>query len=125
MYLPLTGQTMRTTSIDHVLNLSTDGGFRFEIEGDVHVRTRSEHMTFAPSPSLDIADDIQKMLTGRITASSVEKGTVRVTLDSGTVLEVRPHSTYEAWTLFGPDGFRMVCMPGGDVATWPAVQDDS
>ena len=35
-------------------------------------------------------------------------------------LSVRASADSEAWQLAGPTGERIVCMPGGGLASWPA-----
>lgn len=39
-------------------------------------------------------------------------------------LRVHPHPQYEAWGVTGPDGLRLVCMPGGTVAVWSPSPGD-
>jgi Family of unknown function (DUF6188) len=42
----------------------------------------------------------------------------------GNELRVPSSDDYEAWTLVGPDGLRLVSMPGGELAIWKPVRDE-
>ena len=57
----------------------------------------------------------------RVIASAsavVEDGSLTVTFQDGTELRVPPHPQYEAWTFAGSQGKKVVCLPGGGLATW-------
>lgn len=48
----------------------------------------------------------------------LEDGTLELTFEDGTVLQVPPHSYYEAWIIEGPGQHLAVCAPGGKVVVW-------
>mgnify|MGYP001608480272 CR=1 FL=1 len=31
---------------------------------------------------------------------------------------VNSHSDFEAWSIFSPEGLKVICMPGGELAIW-------
>ncbi len=45
-------------------------------------------------------------------------GRLVVRLGCDRSVRAHPHARYEAWGVTGPDGLRLVCMPGGEVAVW-------
>ncbi len=45
-------------------------------------------------------------------------GRLDLRLDDHAIIEVPPNEGFEAWTLTGPDGIRVISMPGGEVAVW-------
>ena len=47
-----------------------------------------------------------------------ENGRLVVSFADGRELCVPPNEDYEPWTLVGPDGLRIVSMPGGELAIW-------
>lgn len=65
------------------------------------------------------------ILAGREVTSSMARddGTLELTFDDGTVLEVPPHYSYESWRIEGPKDFYAVCLPGGQVATCGAADE--
>jgi Family of unknown function (DUF6188) len=50
-------------------------------------------------------------------AQASEDGQLIVDFESGSRIEAGPDEMYENWDVSGP-GFRLIAMPGGDVAVW-------
>ena len=53
----------------------------------------------------------------RVERCTVEEGTLALEFEQG-VLKVKPFYEVEAWEMYNDKGFRMICMPGGEVAVW-------
>lgn len=51
-------------------------------------------------------------------ATVADDGTLQVRFEGNHQLTVRPDPAYEAWEIIGPDGYHIVCKPGGDLAIW-------
>ncbi len=51
-------------------------------------------------------------------AIAFKDGSLEVTFDDGSVLRVAVDEDYEAWNIVGPNGLRIVSMPGGELAIW-------
>ncbi|WP_149830873.1 DUF6188 family protein [Streptomyces tailanensis] len=81
------------------------------------------------------SDDLHKMLDpGRqdvaaalalfgakvLSAVAFKAGSLRLVFDSGLHLNCRADPSFEAWQMAGPEGWRFVSMPGGELAVWPA-----
>ncbi|MEV0358024.1 DUF6188 family protein [Nocardia sp. NPDC050697] len=121
--LPITGRQITAAVHDHLVALSTADGFELQIEGDfdleaAHSDRRAVSLTDDGGPRTDLAS----ALRGTITAATVDPaGVLTVDFDSATRLVVPPDADYEAWTLAGPDGYRVVCLPGGELAVWPGA----
>lgn len=49
----------------------------------------------------------------------VDNGVLALTFNHGT-LKVLPFEEVESWQMYDENGFRMICMPGGEIATWNA-----
>ena len=53
-------------------------------------------------------------------ATAFQDGSLELIFDDGIRLSVTPDPDYEAWEIVAPNGFRVVCMPGGGLAVWAA-----
>jgi hypothetical protein len=53
-----------------------------------------------------------------VDAVADKRGELVITLAGDLVLRSPPSQEYEAWNVTGPDGFRVVSMPGGELAIW-------
>jgi hypothetical protein len=52
-------------------------------------------------------------------ATATDRGRLEVRFAKGASLTVEPDPDYEAWGIAtGSEGFRLVSMPGGDLAIW-------
>lgn len=59
------------------------------------------------------------LLHQAVTKSAInDSGALIIAFDSGAMIHVESDDEYEAWTVGGPDGFLVVSMPGGELATW-------
>lgn len=47
-----------------------------------------------------------------------KNGDLEIELSNAGLISVRPNGLYEAWELSEPNGLRIVCMPGGELAIW-------
>jgi hypothetical protein len=47
-----------------------------------------------------------------------EAGWLWIDFAGGGRLLVGPDDSFEAWTVSGPDGFKVVCGPGGELSSW-------
>lgn len=53
----------------------------------------------------------------RIDQCVVDDGVLILTFEHG-ILKVLPFEHVESWQIYSEDGFRLVCMPGGEIANW-------
>jgi hypothetical protein len=121
--LPLAGATVTQVSVDHAFALllapasGGGGAFTCTVESPFVLGGA----TFTPG-----AEDpttlgralvvLHRTVVGAVHAS--ECGTLTIVLSGDLTLSVAPSDAYEAWNITGPDGFRVVAMPGGDLAIW-------
>lgn len=120
--MDLTLQTHRVdrVSFDYALVLHTDQGaeLRVETPGTV-TESDGTRTAFDPEAPGDSARVLLRLLHATVSrAERTAGGTLLVTLDNGLGLDVPPHDDYEAWELSFTDGRKVVCMPGGELATW-------
>lgn len=69
---------------------------------------------------IDTKYHLGKVFKCHICSLSVEDdGTLRIEFEENKKkLITKPGMDYEAWEINGPDGFQVVCMPGGNLAFW-------
>ena len=53
-----------------------------------------------------------------LSAVAFKSGSMRLVLDNGWHLNSRADPSFEAWEVLGPGGWRIVSMPGGELAVW-------
>jgi hypothetical protein len=69
-------------------------------------------------PTAELAQRLLALVGCTVAATSSTSGDLRVECDGGTALEVPASDAGEAWQLLGPDGYLVVCLPGGEPAVW-------
>ncbi|WP_371476812.1 DUF6188 family protein [Kitasatospora sp. NBC_00315] len=57
-----------------------------------------------------------------LSAVAFKTGSLRLLFDNGCHLTGRADSSFEAWEVHGPGGWRIISMPGGKLAVWSAVE---
>ena len=71
------------------------------------------------APALELLHQVPTLLDAH------KDGRLVLHFAAGGQLSVDADPEYEPWTLTGPDGLRLVSMPGGDLAVWTPVADSS
>ncbi|MEU4829910.1 DUF6188 family protein [Streptosporangium sp. NPDC023615] len=116
--LPYRGMQVVQVRVSHQLTLLLDGDAQVDIESTATLTTGP--LTAPDAEPLQLAPERQEVapalaLFGATIVSSVafKSGALRLVFDTGTHLNVKPDSRYEAWSTRGPDDLRFVCLPGG------------
>lgn len=124
MKLGLEGQSVTHETVDYTVSLNTNAGFEIRIEVDFSLRTPDGNFDLSPGPSDAQADHLRALLYQKITFSVAEEsGALSLGFSNGSRLHVDPHDSYEAWTVAGPGGMKVVAMPGGELAVWSPEND--
>ena len=59
------------------------------------------------------------VLGKKVSSATVDpRGKLEISFSNSIQIIVDPDPSYEAWTLAGPRGLKLVSIPGGDVAIW-------
>ncbi|MGW0356281.1 DUF6188 family protein [Nocardia nova] len=100
--------------------------FELQIEGDIELRLGSGPVYRVDSENYEKRRKEIESLVGAVVVSARadESGALTLELDSGTSLRVPPDDDYEAWSIAGPGGYRVVSLPGGELAVWSATRPD-
>lgn len=120
MNLGLEGQKVTQANVDFTVSLVTDTDHEVRIETDFTMHTPDSDLHFSlGTDSIDQAPF--RSLIGQAATSSMAENSGRLVLafSDGTRLRVEPHDVYEAWTIAGPGGRKIVCTPGGELTVWP------
>lgn len=122
--VPLDGCTVAQCRVDYSFTFVIDGArgsfeirieqsFELvgEVEGDRPVSLNVEDEPTALAPALAL------LRAAVHEALAFEDGRLELRFDNGRV-RVPASEEFEAWTLVGPDGLRLVSMPEGALAVW-------
>jgi Family of unknown function (DUF6188) len=125
MELGLQGQTVTDEQFGYSVSLHTSGGYEVQIEVGFSLCTAGERIDVTPAPESE-SSQLQALLQHTITAAVAEgSGALSMKFDNGVSLHVEPDEDFEAWTIAGPQGQKVVCEPGGEIAVWGAEDSDS
>lgn len=120
MDLGLQGLTLLSEHVEYsaVLNFTEEYVARIESPFTVHLAKGN----FELSPESDPPESFEPVreLLGQTVSESIvaDSGTLKLTFANGASVQVEPDDDYEAWTVAGPRGMLIVCMPGGELAIW-------
>lgn len=124
MKLNLTGQSVTSCEFSYTTVIRLTGGYELSIESDF-VLSGSEWQTeLSPGVNAASGSEALSALEKRTVTSSVtgDSGALLMTFNDGISLRVDSDEEFESWTLTGPGGLKVVCMPGGELAVWSAGQ---
>lgn len=120
MEIPIAGRSLSVASTEFALVLRSDNGFEIWAEEQVEFETPSggkRSMAFDEEGDIDL--DLNAFFSGKTASVSTgSTGALTILLESGNRATVTTGQDYESWTIVGPNGYRVVCMPGGELATW-------
>jgi hypothetical protein len=127
MKIELAGIRLEMVEFDYTMRLAFSGGWEVRVETPFQLSTRAGATSVDPGEDAERGGPLMAALSGRAVdeAHVSESGVLTLNFDEGTVLTIQPDSDYEAWTVAGPKGQKLVSLPGGEVATWSAEPDGS
>jgi hypothetical protein len=125
--LGLIGAAVDQCCFDYAVVLhfrSNDSVWEVRLEAPFAMRTAegTEHLVL-PEEAVHLESVLTILRTSIEGATAFKDGHLKLELSNGTVLDAPPDEGFEAWTLTGPDGLMLVCLPGGEVAVWSGDPD--
>ncbi|GIE97650.1 DUF6188 family protein [Paractinoplanes rishiriensis] len=113
----LLGQKLEYVRLDDAIVLGFAGGHQVLIETVVNLTGPAGRTEIEPGTH---PSDVLATLLGDVVraARTGESGELRISFDGGAELLVEVDAEVESWAVAGPDGFLIVCLPGGEIATW-------
>jgi len=121
MDLTLVGQRVTAQESGYTIALVFSGGYEVRIETPFLLRQPGGDLEVTPGET-DPPD-----LIGRAVAVAYadDEGGLRIDFQDGSRLLVAADPDYEAWTVAGPDGLKVVSEPGGGLAVWSSAPKDA
>ena len=97
--------------------------FEFRIGGPFNVRHAGIDVGYsAENDDVATLSGALKLLHKvALTAVALKDGTLQIVFVDGDVLSVAPDPHHEAWEMSGPNGLKIVSLPGGQLAFWSAL----
>ncbi len=118
--LPLAGLRVDQCLVDFAFTLRCEGGFEVRIECPFRFRAATGE-TRELDPDEDPADlaVALRIVRGSVrSAVALKGGQLEVEFVDGSAISVPADASFEAWNLVGPEGMRVICLPGGELAIW-------
>jgi hypothetical protein len=126
MELSFRGQSVISEDYGYTVSLNLTGGYEVRIETDFSVQNADGDFQLSPGLDPEVNSQLLHTLVGHAVTTSVaeESGTLRLDFDNGARLRANPDDSFEAWTIAGPHGMKIACMPGGELAIWSPETND-
>ncbi|WP_432280731.1 DUF6188 family protein [Streptomyces luomodiensis] len=120
MDLKLRGQSVTRVCFDAALTLLTNEDYEVRVETDASIQAPGGDLVlFDPESPGPAAVQLVNLVQDAVASAEVgSAGDLLISFESGAKLTVPPNSDYEAWGLVGPNGSRVTCIPGGEIARW-------
>jgi hypothetical protein len=118
MDLGFAGQAVAGTDFGFTVGVQFGGEFELRVETPFALRIGGFDGEIEPGRDGDAA--VVAQLSGQIVslARADDSGGLRIDFAGGGRLLAGPDSNFEAWTVAGPNGFKVVCGPGGELSVW-------
>lgn len=112
------GFVVMSTDQDGTLEIRIEGPFVWQLGTGQPVKIDPEAETTEIGPALALFGRAIDRLT------AMKDGALEILLTDGSSVAVPASETYEAWSIAGPRGSRIISTPGGTLAVWtPEVGD--
>lgn len=100
------------------------GGYGVSIESEINLASDTKELNLPPD-STETEHHLRPLIGLRISSCSAEEssGKLSISFTDDKNLTVSADNDYESWNMIGPNEFRLVCMPGGELAIWRSIQD--
>lgn len=121
--VPLAGGAVAQCRVDYAFTLIVDGAcgsFELRIEQPFELRGvdgRPALLSWEGDPTV-LAPALAVLHAEVDVALAFKDGRLELRFGDGGSLRVPASEEFEAWTLVGPLGLRLVSMPGGELAVW-------
>ena|SRR5450432_3013239 len=121
----LTSQLVTRISFDYAITLLTEEGIELRLETQfTFTEPDSEPIVIDPERPDAAAMKVLSLRHKVIRAFDIaESGNLILAVESGSGIRTEPDDDYDAWTIAGLRGEKVVCLPGGGLAIWNAGMD--
>jgi hypothetical protein len=118
--IPIVSQSIVAVEFGFSLLLQVSEGYEIRVESAFQLNDPQRGRFDGIPDERLAADRVFETLVGRSIeeAQASEGGTLRLLLSGGATLTVPADSDFEAWTVAGPGGLKIVSEAGGGLAVW-------
>ena len=118
--LPLSGRKVERLCLDFAVTLMFGGGFELRIEQPFVLEAADgADVLLVPQGDAERLAPVMGLVHREVTrADAFKRGHLEIVFFDGSKLGVPGDEGFEAWDFVGPDGLRIVSLPGGDLAVW-------
>ena len=113
------GETVSQVCLDYAVALRLQNEVTVRIEQSFSIFAGRDHSTITPdggTHQLCPALGLLRSVVSRF--EMLDDGHLEISFGAGMRLLAPPHADFEAWEVSGPDGFRVVSTPGGELSVW-------
>jgi hypothetical protein len=118
--LPVAGQPVAQLCVDYAITLRLQNDVVVRIEQPfVMVTGSGAERLIVPEGDADrLAPDLTLARATIAEGAAFDDGHLELSLADGGRLSVPSTEDYEPWELVGPEGLRVVSVPGGELSVW-------
>ena len=118
--LGFAGQTVIGQDVGFTVRLEFSGGYEVRVETGFTLRAPDGDHRVVPGEDVEDVTAPLGALAGRVVtvATADDGGGLRIDFDGGARILVEADPDYEAWTVAGPGGMKVVSLPGGGLSVW-------
>jgi hypothetical protein len=123
MKLPVVGDDVTRVEFDYAIAFLTESGGQVKIETPFVLigEDQARKVIDPPAPGTSAVDVLRVLRQKIVRADFTDEGHLRLEIGTVMSIEVDPHDSFEAWNFADSRGVKVVCLPGGGVATWGMV----
>jgi hypothetical protein len=121
LVVPVAGAIVELVCVDYAVTYhlsATNGMWELRLESAFVVTSNGAERLVVPGSGANLSAALDVLRAEVVEAVAYKDGALRVSCSDGIEVAAPPDEGYEAWTLTGPLGARLVSLPGGEVAVW-------
>jgi len=125
LVVPVAGATVDRVCVDYAVTYhlsATNGTWELRLESGFVVTANGTERLVVPESGANVPAALDVLRAEVVEAVAYKDGALRVSCADGVQVAAPPDEGYEAWTLTGPGGARLVSLPGGEIAVWSPDQ---
>lgn len=106
--------------VDYALSLLTSDGYVFRIEQPLTLTDSDGHqqVLIPEGDPAKLAPALALARTALIVANAFDDGQLELIFSNGVRIYVPSTEDFESWEACGPEGLRLVALPGGGLSVW-------
>lgn len=118
--LPVAGQSVVQLCLDYAVTLRLGNDVTVRIEQPFVIASEGgEERLVIPDGESDRLAPVLSLVRATVTEGlAFEDGHLELTFAEGTRVSVPSAEDYEPWEVVGPQGMRLVSVPGGELSVW-------